>query len=599
MPQLNSRILELTRFQPDFILVMFLMLMNKLFFAKIGGRHFRLIISVSPIVPPLLMIMSDTQAFPFFSRGHLLKMLTCHGATLHLLRALCGPTTKVNHNMNGRIMHGILRRIVSRIASNPMVVSCFRRCSIALQTYTVLIPRSQICVEIPDQNIVSKLRTIWELLSLCTSLPDAKAILDISSANLSDVQMKTYDMLYMICIFRRLFECRNSVFILLCKYFHLVKKYEEQRRSDRCFMGLRKRIEEKLQLQTASHDFEVYSYYLHFLFTKLLPSKLSVNIIDDSFNILVMFFQTMTEVHSIYKKDSTSMFGGRYVRTSSFAGISDILEQEDEEKLLEQLKNGLRNQERKSLNFCVSPPNHSSPEWLFSLLQRANSLCVSQIICEKFEEIVKFMENGRYCKDEYKNRFARLMLIVVKFALWSQSYHPHRHFIFQCISFMKQTRTPKKHDLAKLLDLQKYQDTTDTRLHDFYNLIKTFCKFADQRMGCCEMTERSLLFLFNMMQNVLSHPEFFISLSEFLKTLENEPVSWKIRSMCMCFLDVLKLNPQFKSIIRDIAYYRLTNCKHCACFLSKDNDAGLCQDCLEGDDSGSGSGSGSDSDSDY
>ena len=583
MPQINSRIWELTRFQPDFILVMFLMLMNERFFAQIGGRHFRPIISVSPIVLQLLMIMSDTQAFPFFSRGHLLKMLTCHGATLHLLRALCGPTT----NFNWRIMHLILERMVSRIASNPMVASCFERCSIALQIYSVSIPGSQICFEIYDKNIVSKLGTIWELLSLCTALPEAKAILDISSANLSDVQMKTYDMLYMIIIFRRLFESRNRVFILLCKYFHLVKKYEEQRRSDGCFMRLRKKIEKKLQLQRASHDFKVYRYYLHFLFTKLLPSELSVNLIDDSFNILGEFFKMMTEVHSIYKKDSDSMFGGRYVPTSSFAGISEILEKEDQGTLLEQLKNSLRNQERKSLNFCVSPPNHSSPEWLFSLLRRANSLCVSQIICEKFEEIVKFMESGCYCKDEYKNRFARLMLIVVKFAWWSQSDHPHRHFIFQCISFMKQTRTTKNHDLAKFLDLQKFQDTTDTRLHDFYNLIKTFCKFADQSMGCCEMTERSLLCFFNIMQNVLSHQEFFISLSEFLKTLENEPVLWKIRSRCICFLDDLRLNPQFKTIIQDITYYRLTNCKHCTCFLSKDNNTGLCPSCLLNYDSDS------------
>ena len=587
MPPLNSRIWELARVHPDFILVMFLMLMHERFFAQIGGRYFRPSISASPILLQLLTIMSDTQAFPFFSRGHLLKMLTCHGATLHLLRALCGPTTKVNHNMNGRIMHGILRRIVSRIASNPMVVSCFRRCSIALQTYPVSIPRSQIYVEIPDQNIVSNLKTIWEMLSLCTILSDAKAILDILSENLSDVQMETYDKLYMIIIFRRLFECSNRVFILLCKYFHLVKKYEEQRRSDGCFMRLRKRIEEELQLQRASHDFKVYRYYLHFLFTKLLPSELSVNLIDDSFNILGEFFKMMTKVHSIYEKDSDSMFGGRYVCTSSFAGISDILEQEDQGTLLEQLKNDPKHQERKRLNFCVSPPNHSSPEWLFSLLQRANSLCVSQRICEQFEAIVKFTENGSYCKDEYNNRFARLMLIVVKFAWWSQSDHPHRHFIFQCISFMKQTRTTKKHDLAKFLYLQKFQDTPDIRLHDFYNLIKTFCKFADQSMGCCEMTERSLLCLFNMIQNVLSHPEFFITLSEFLKTLENEPVSWKIRSRCICFLDVLKLNPQFKSIIQNIAYYRLTNCKNCTCLLSRDNNTGLCPSCLVNNDSDS------------
>jgi hypothetical protein len=558
------------------------------FLARFGVRNHHPMLSGSPILPQLLTIMSDTQAFPFFSRADILRILTCHGATLHLFRALCGSTTNFNHNINWRIMNLFLNRMVSKIASNPIIASCFEKCSIALQTYPVSIPRRSLHIEISDRDIVSNLENIWQILWLCTVLPEAKAaILDISSASLSLEQMKTYNLLYMIIIFRRLFESRNRVFILLCKYFHFVKKYEEQRRSDGCFMRLRKKIEEKLQLQRASHDFRVYRYYLHFLFTKLLPSELSVNLIDDSFNILGEFFKMMTEVHSIFKKDSDSMFGGRYVPTSSFAGISDILEQEDEETLLEQLKNGLRNQEKNILKFCVSPPNHSSPEWLFSLLQRANSLCVSQIICEKFEGIVKFMESGCYCKDEYNNRFARLMLIVVKFAWWSQSDHPHRHFIFQCISFMKQTRTTKIYDLAKILDIQKFQDTTDTRLHDFYNLIKTFCKFADQSMGCCEMTERSLLCLFNMMQNVLSHQEFFISLSEFLKTLKNQLVSWKIRSMCICFLDDLRLNPQFKTIIQDITYYRLTNCKYCTCFLSRDNNTGLCPSCLLNNDSDS------------
>ena len=164
------------------------MLMHERFLTQIGGRHFHPIISVSPILHQLLTIMSDTQAFPFFSRGHLLQMLTCHG------------TTHVNRNTNRRIMHLILGRIVYKIASTPMVVSCFERCSIALRTYPDSIPRSPLYVEISDENIFEE-KTIWQILSLCTILPEAKAILDISSEYLFPIQMKTYDKLYMITIF--------------------------------------------------------------------------------------------------------------------------------------------------------------------------------------------------------------------------------------------------------------------------------------------------------------------------------------------------------------------------------------------------------------
>ena len=565
---LNSRAWELTRFHPDFILVMFLMLMHDRFLTQFGGRHFRPSISVSPIVPCLLTIMSDTQVFPFFSKGGFLRMLACHGATLHLVRALCGPTT--NHKMQSKVMRLILGRVLSGIASTPMAVSCFKRCSRALLTYPVCFPQNPICVKMYDAELIfCRLKNIWQILSLSTVFPEAKAILDISSANLSPDQMKTYDKLYMLIIFRRLFESRNKVFIVLCKYFHLIKKYGIQRRCDDCFTLLRKRTEQKLQLQKASYDFEVYCYYLNCLTTKLLQHReLKDNIVDDSIKLLEIFFLKMAVRYSS-KLDIDS-------RVSEFLGLSVLLQQEDQETLLEQLKVVPRPEKRKKLSFCVSAPLHSSPEWIFQVLQLANSLNYPERFLMDAEEIVRQMEEGVSVEQKRKNRFARLIILVIKFANWSRSDHPYRHFIFDCVSSMKATRTTKNQDLAKLLDLQKFQS-----LNTFHSLFKQFCKFADPSMGCCEMTERSLLCFFEMMHNVLSNERFFKSFQEFLITLQNEPSFLTINNKYNCFLNDLVKDPQLHLVIQNIAAYRLTNCINCEIFLDPDNHEGICSQCKD------------------
>jgi hypothetical protein len=546
------------------------------FLAQFGGRnHHPMMLSISPILPQLLTIMSDTQEFPFFSKDNLLWMLTCHGATLHIVRALCGPTP------NRRIMHLILGRIVSRIASNPMVVSCFEKCSIALQTYPVSIPRSLIHVEISDKDIVFNLKTIWQMLWLCTVLPEAKAaILDISSADLSPVQMKTYNNLYTIIIFRRLFESRNRVFILLCKYFHSIKQYEEQRRFYGCIDTLQKRIKEKLRLQMKSHDFKVYSYYLKFLFTKLHPCELSVNLIDDSFKILDKFFKTMKVVHRSYEKGSVSDFFGREVNTSNFSGISDLLNQEDQKTLLEQLKKDPIHQKRESLMVCMSPQVHSFHEWLFPVLQRANLLILPARLQEYLEDIISNMETRISYENKLKNQFARMISLVFTFAKWSQSDHPHRHFIFECVSSMKATGTMKHADLARFLHLQSLQSKSS---REFEKLFKKFRKFAHPSMEWSEPTERTLLCFFDKMHVVLSNKEFLSSLQKFLKTLENEQFFWKkvgkFESLCHSFLTSLYTNPQFHSMIEGICYFRLTNCEDCRKYLHSDNDDGLCPSC--------------------
>jgi hypothetical protein len=52
---------------------------------------------------------------------------------------------------------------------------------------------------------------------------------------------------------------------------------------------------------------------------------------------------------------------------------------------------------------------------------------------------------------------------------------------------------------------------------DFYEFFSDFCKFADPKMHCIQMTKRSFLSFFKLMRNVLSDENFISQLSEFLE----------------------------------------------------------------------------------
>ena len=566
---------ELARFHPDFIWMMFLIVMYTRFLAQVRGRnHHPMMLSISTILPQLLTIMSDTQSFPFFSKDNLLWMLTYHGATLHIVRAVCGPTP--DRRIMWRINHLILGRMISKIVSKPEIAACFKRCSSALQTYPRSIPRSLLRVEISNIDFVRNLKTItiWQMLWLCTILPEAKAaILDISSESLSHDQMKNYDKLYMIIIFRHLFESRNRVFIQFCNYFHSIKKYKEQMRSGKSIDALREIIEKKLLLQMESHDFKVYRYYLQFLFTKLLPSEVSVNMIQDSLKVLEKFFQTMSLVHGTFFNISNHY----QTPTSIFFGLSDILNQIDPQKLLEQLK-AMTGKIEESLAVCMSPPNHSFHIWLFSVLQRANLLSFSTDLQESLESVVSEIESGTSLRvPTINDRFARMMNLFVRFVRWIQSDDPHREFIIDCVSFMKATGTTKHAELARFLDLSQFKPKG---LIVFSDLFDRFRRYADPSMRCSEPTELTLLCFFNQMYRVFSNELFLRIIQESLKTFESG------RRYCRfdcteVLLNTLAGNTQLHPIIQGICYFRLTNCDSCLKYLywDWDDDFGLCPDC--------------------
>jgi hypothetical protein len=551
-PGINHHSWELARFQPDFILVMFLMLMHDRFLGQIGARQFHPRISVSQIVQSLMIIMSDTQALPFFSRGHLLQMLSCHGVTLHLVPALCGRTRHYRI-----MMHRILGRMVSRIASNPVIVECFERCASALLAYPTCVPRIPLCVEISDTDVIFKLKTIWQMLSLCTILPEGKAILEISRNSLCDFQMRTYKKLYMMILFRDMFKTRNEVFLLFCEYYHSVSKLRKQRESDECSLTLKKSVEAQLQLQMGSHDFDVYCNFLD-NFSSIFPEilKKTDNLFDSSLFILENFFQEMratqiTKPFQIYLEANT---------VSTFFGYSVLLQQENKKEVLEMLLNDQTPSERKTLHFCASPPVYYSPAsfwFLFQLLQNANCLILPPELMECLDMII--YEARQYPFGEIKNQFLYLMVLVFGFAKWSQSDHFHlRQFILDCVSYMKSTRTTEHGDLARFLHLQKFQSR---RLRDpFYDLFKIYQKFAHPSMGCSEPTEQTLLCFFNQMHMVFSNQQFLRIIQEFLKTFEDKNNVRSESSICHDFLEKLVNTPEFHSMIQGIGYFRRNTC---------------------------------------
>jgi hypothetical protein len=88
-------------------------------------------------------------------------------------------------------MRLILGRVVSGIAFNPLVVSCFDVCLSALLKYPLCVPQSPLRVEISDHDLIFEIKTIWQLLLLCTVLPEAaEAVMDIDIGSLSPFQKK-------------------------------------------------------------------------------------------------------------------------------------------------------------------------------------------------------------------------------------------------------------------------------------------------------------------------------------------------------------------------------------------------------------------------
>jgi hypothetical protein len=575
------RVWELAKFHPDFIWVMFLIMMYDRFLAQVRGRnHHPMMLSISPILPRLLTIMSDTQEFPFFSRCDLLRMVAYHGTTLHLVGAFCSPITHFNNYLRNRTH--ILRRVLSGIVSKPEIASCFEVCLGTLLSYPLSIPQSPLHVELCDWN--SSFYTIFHILSLCTIFPEANAILDISSANLSDDQMSTYKKLYMIITFRRLFETRNKVFMLLCKYFHTSKKYEEESRSQECMRRLKKRYEEMLRKLSNSHDFEVYVHYFRYLvFQVLHPATHTQSLFDNSFIILEDFFKMMNHVSVSIKSQGPWKYD-MAVYTHDFLSLRSILREKNQETLLTQLSMDPippPPQNERILSFCMIPPVPPSREWLFQLLKIANGLNLPPDLCRYLENIRCKLEDGVSCSYKTKNMWNRLMIIIGRFVEMVKSDHPQKHFIFDYVSSMNETRKLDPH-LEKFLDLMLFQ-TDSKKWIDFNIVFKKFLEYTTP--GHSEPTARKLLSFFEKMHQIFSNERFLSVvqefIQEFLKAINDKSHLWSYPPYFVCnsFLDKLSENPEFCWMVQGICYFRRTKCVRCLERLDYRDDTGLCYFC--------------------
>jgi hypothetical protein len=583
MPKENDRIWELARFSPNFMGVMFLLMMYSCFVAKFGGRNHHLMrLNISPILPQLLTIMSDTQSFPFFSRCNLLKMSAFHGAALHLVDAFYGPITSCNFKNYLRIRTHILRRVLSGIVSKPEIVSCFEICSSALQMYPGSIPRSLLHVELCDWKF--SFDTIFNILSLCTIFPEPNAILNISSAKLSDDQMSTYNKLCMIIIFRRLFETRNKVFMLLCKYLHTSDKYYAEGKFQEC-RRLRKKYEKILSELSNSHDFEVYVHYFRYLvFQVLHPATHIQSLFDDSYIVLLKFYNMMKHVSISTVECQGPWRYNMRVHTHDFLSLCRILNEKNEETLLTQLSMNPMPpppQNERTLSFCMIPVVLSSRMWLFQLLKNANRFNLPPELGICLKNILFDMENVVSCSYKIKSRWIRLMVILVGFVEMVKSRHPQKHCIFDYVSSMNETGNPNQH-LEIFLDLSLFQDDSKKWVY-FHDVFKQFLKYTTP--GHSEPTARKLLSFFEKMHRIFSNERFLRIFQEFIQEFLKE-INDKShlrscpRFVCNSFLDKLSENPEFCWMVRGICYFHRTNCAYCLKRLDYRNDSGLCNFCL-------------------
>jgi hypothetical protein len=578
---LNSRIWDLAGVHPGFVMVLLLMLLHDRFLANFGGRnHHPMRLNISPIFTQILTIMSDTQSFPFFSRCDVLKMFAYHGATLHIVGAFCGPITPFNCNEYFRNWSHILRRVLSGIVSKSKIASCFEVCLGTLLSYPLSIPQSPLRVELCDWNF--SFNTIFQILSLSTIFPEANAILDISSANLSDVQMRTYNKLHMIIIFRRLFETRNRVFIVLCKYFHISRKYEEEERSEGCMCRLRKTYEEKLRELSNSHDFEVYMHYFRYLvFQVLPPAKHTQSLVDDSVNILEEFFKMMKhgsfriESHGHWKCD-------RVVYIPDFLGLYGLYGLLEQTLLTQLSMDPIPRLPPRTLSFCIISPVHSSHGWLFHLLKITNGLDFPPGLCGCLENIHFSMESCRSYSNKSKNMWCRLMVLLLRFVEMVKSEHKQKHFLFDCISFMKET-SGSILELERFLNLYSYQDISNKWII-FDIVFRHYLKFTNP--GHSQPTARKLLSFFEKMHRIFSNERFLRIvqefIQEFLRVMDNKSRLWSCPySVCNSFLDNLSKNPKFYWVVQGICYFRRTICERCNIRLHDRNDSGLCDPCSQ------------------
>ena len=537
---------------PYVVMMLVLMLMHDRFLGQIGGRSFRPIILGSPIVQHLFALLGDTRDFPFFARSDRLRMLAYGGSCMHLVRAICGPTTHVNLMFHGKVMQMIIHRVVSCTLGNPVIASSLALSFSALSSYPLEIPVADLCLSINPH--LSPDCTIWEIFSILSVLPGANAIRRISTEGFTPSQQKIYDTVYFVENIRGLI--RNKAFIMVCKFFHKQKK---------SLPNPSKQFRAEFERFRQTPDFKEFMECMH---------SLSVLFIQPCERTQPVFMLCLRIVEVFYAK----------MTACNWNFMSRLLREDDEDSVLDLLEEGCSVSEVDSpLCFSLNFPDHSANaprlHFLSSLKRGIHSLPSGHIPKEVLEYLHK-KKNRKFDKNA-KSQFYRIMYILCNFINFLTSDSPHRDFICSCIVFLKSNQDETLQDLQIYLDLSKDCG--------FYRILLDFCNFADESMHCTEITKRSFLCFFDIMRNILSHERFMGKFTRLLNELKRKKKGDPIDYLIDTFINRRSSNPERYQFLKLVQPFKFTDCSECHAPLSRENykpwfrydehDNGLCDDC--------------------
>jgi hypothetical protein len=480
----SRNLLYLASVHPDVIMVLLLMLMYDRFLAQIGGRSFRPMILGSPIMPRLFELLRDTCDLPFFSTTERLRILAYAGTSLHLVSTFCGPPTYTNHNMNGRIMQMIFGSIVRRTLHKLNSAMILQKSMTALANYHKEEEFFSMKI-IPPPFFFPHLYNIWKVLSLLLVLPEPSfELVSLSTIGLTTQQLSAYKTMYLLCTMRKMYESDNSAFIGFCIFFdkHMNPQSANGGR-DIHGGGI-----------FDSRDYQAFMTLVTELLDLFFPEEEERSRGDHEkcIQIFNLFYDKMKQI-------------------SDWNSISKLLTSQDEEYILVSLAEFPFQSKDEYFEVNLGLPIFTPPIDLeimfFKFLKKAKRIMGSDLLLKVLSELV----NQKFESDA-ESRLYRLIFIFFRFLKFIRADTLECNFVFTCLVALYSGRSFWVCDIY--IDLHGWQAKCGG---DFYEFFSDFCKFADPKMHCIQMTKRSFLSFFKLMRDVLSDEHFISQLSEFLE----------------------------------------------------------------------------------
>lgn len=469
---------------PDVVMCVLLMLMCDRFLRQIGGRSFHPMILGSPNVSRFFELLRDTCDLPFFGRGQQLRMLAYAGTSMHLFHAICGPTTNCNRNMHVEILQMIFSRIVSRILHDLNGKMILQKSLTKLAKYFKEEEFLRIEI-IPPPFFLPNLYSIWKVLSLLLVLPDPSVELaTLSTIGLTTQQLSAYNTIYLLCTMREMYDSENSAFIGFCIFFdkHMNPQSANGGRGEH-----RGGIFDPL-------DYQVFMNYIMELLDLFFPNKEEHSRGDHQkcIQIFSLFYEKMREI-------------------SDWNSIFRLLTSQDEDYIREELAKFPFHVQDEFFQVTLGIPIFTPPLELeikvFNILKKAKKIVVLDILLGHLSVLVH-----RKFESDAESQLCRLMFIFFRFLKFIRADTLECNFVFTCLVALYSGRSFWVCDIY--IDLHGWQAKCGG---DFYEFFSDFCKFADPKMHCIQMTKRSFLSFFKLMRDVLSDEHFISQLSEFLE----------------------------------------------------------------------------------